>query len=212
MPGMAAKAIIDMVAVVHSMDGFEATVDPLRALGWVHAPEPDQAQPFRSFCTPDIAQRTHHLHVFEKTSDSWRDLLAFRNYLRVHPGLAAAYAALKRDLALQHGSDPNRREPYRVGKATFIQAVTALANRAPPHSAHRAPVAPAKAGIRPEGTIGRPLRNLSRDGAEVGRYGSPRRRIPGSKVIVVADLPEAGRCAPDAGRCAAGFLGSRRGS
>ena len=128
-PGMAAKAIIDMVAVVHSMDGFEAVVDPLRALGWVHAPEPDQAQPFRSFCTPDIAQRTHHLHVFEKTSDSWRDLLAFRDYLRAHPGFAAAYASLKRELASQHGSDPNRREPYRVGKATFIQEVTALASR-----------------------------------------------------------------------------------
>ncbi|MDP8907989.1 MAG: GrpB family protein [Chloroflexota bacterium] len=124
---MAAKAIVDMVAVVHTMDGLEAAVDALRALGWVHAPEPDQAQLFRSFCTPSIATRTHHLHVFEQSSDGWRCLLAFRDYLRAHPGLAAAYAALKRELASQHGSDPNRREPYRVGKAQFIQEVTALA-------------------------------------------------------------------------------------
>lgn len=124
---MAAKAIIDMLAVVHTMHDFETAADPLRALGWVHAPEPDQTQPLQSFCNPSIAQRTHHLHVFEKTSDNWRDLLAFRDYLRAHPGLATAYAALKRDLASQHGSDPNLREPYRLGKATFIQEVTALA-------------------------------------------------------------------------------------
>ena len=130
-PGMAAKAIVDMVAVVHTVDGLDAAVEPLRALGWVHAPEPDQTQRFRSFCTPNIAQRTHHLHVFERSSDSWRDLLAFRDYLRAHPGLAAAYAALKRQLAAQHGSDPNHREPYRAGKAAFIQEVTRVARSSP---------------------------------------------------------------------------------
>jgi GrpB-like predicted nucleotidyltransferase (UPF0157 family) len=93
-------------------------VDPLRALRWVHAP---------AFCTPSIAERTHHLHVLEHSSDSWRGLLAFPDYLRAHPGLPAAYAALKRELASQYGSDPNRREPYRLGKAQFILQVAALA-------------------------------------------------------------------------------------
>lgn len=125
-PGMAAKAIIDMVAVVRTMEHFDEVVEPLRALAWVHAPEPHDT-PLRSFCTPGVPRRTHHLHVVEESSDDWRSLLAFRDYLRTHPGLAAGYAALKRELASKHGGDPNRREPYRQGKADFIREVTDLA-------------------------------------------------------------------------------------
>lgn len=126
-PGLAAKAIIDMVAVVHTMDDLDTAVGSLGAVGWVHAPEPDDPRPLLSFCTPSIYKRSHHLHVVEQSAQGWRDLLAFRDYLRVHPGLTAAYAALKRELASQHGSDPNRREAYRRGKADFIREVTGLA-------------------------------------------------------------------------------------
>ena len=81
----------------------------------------------RSFCTPSIAKRTHHLHVVEETSPDWRGTLAFRDYLRTHPAVAAAYAAMKRDLAARHGSDPNERDDYRSGKAQFIAQITAVA-------------------------------------------------------------------------------------
>ena len=84
---------------------------------------------YRSFCTPSISRRTHHLHVVEQWANTWSDLLAFPEYLRTHPGLAAAYTALKRELASQHGSDPNRRQPYRRGKADFIREVTELARQ-----------------------------------------------------------------------------------
>lgn len=126
-PGMPAKAIIDMVGVVSTMDHLDEAIDPLRRLGWVHAPEPHDAVPFRSFCTPSVERRTHHLHVVEESEVDWRNLLAFRDFLRTHPGLASGYAALKRALASQHGSNPNQREPYRRGKADFIREVTALA-------------------------------------------------------------------------------------
>ncbi len=126
-PGMPAKAIIDMVAVIGVIEDVLGAVGPLSALGWPEAPEPgDDQQRRRSFCTPSIANRTHHLHVVEVASDQWLGLLAFRDYLRAHPGLASAYAALKRELATIHGSDPNRREPYRGGKSLFIQEVTEL--------------------------------------------------------------------------------------
>ena len=125
--GMPAKAIIDMVAVIGVIEDVLGAVGPLSALGWFQAPEPgDDGHRRRSFCTPSIANRTHHLHVVEETSDQWHGLLAFRDYLRARPGLTAAYAALKRELATVHGSDPNRREPYRRGKGLFIQEVTEL--------------------------------------------------------------------------------------
>ncbi len=126
-PGMPAKAIIDMVAVIGVIEDVLGAVGPLSVLRWLQAPEPgDDEHRRRSFCTPSIAARTHHLHVVEEASDHWRGLLAFRDYLRVHPGLASAYAALKRELVTIHGSDPNRREPYRRGKSSFIQEVTEL--------------------------------------------------------------------------------------
>ena len=128
--GMPAKPIIDMLAVVHTVDDVEPLVSALRHLGWVEAPEPgDEERRMRSFCTPSIANRTHHLHVVEEASDRWRDWLAFRDFLRTHPGLAHAYASLKRELAQQHGVDPNRRDAYRSGKAGFIEEVTLLARR-----------------------------------------------------------------------------------
>ena len=127
-PGMPAKAIIDMVAAIGVIEDVLGAIDPLSSLGWLQAPEPaDDEHRRRSFCTPSIANRTHHLHVVEEASDQWPGLLAFRDYLRGHPGLASEYAALKRELATIHGSDPNRREPYRRGKSLFIQEVTELA-------------------------------------------------------------------------------------
>ncbi len=127
-PGMPAKAIIDMLAVVRTIDDVQHAETALTALGWVHAPEPsDNERRVRSFCTPSIANRTHHLHVMEEASPDWQAILAFRDYLRTHPGLATAYAALKRDLAARHGGDPNQRGPYRSGKAEFITEITAVA-------------------------------------------------------------------------------------
>jgi GrpB-like predicted nucleotidyltransferase (UPF0157 family) len=129
-PGMPAKAIIDMLAVIRDIDDVQQLMGSLHALGWLHAPEPgDDQRRFRSFCTPSIANRTHHLHVVEMASEQWRGRLAFRDHLRGHPGLAGAYGALKRELAAHHGADPNRRDDYRNGKARFIAEVTELALR-----------------------------------------------------------------------------------
>ena len=63
--------------------------------------------------------------MVEEEPDDWRGWLAFRDHLRSHPDVAREYAALKRTLAAEHGHDPNRRDDYRAGKASFIVDVTA---------------------------------------------------------------------------------------
>jgi GrpB-like predicted nucleotidyltransferase (UPF0157 family) len=128
-PGLVAKPIIDMVAVVADVDAVDAGgSDALAAVGWVAAPEPgDAALRKRSFCTPAVARRSHHLHVVEERSDGWRGWLAFRDHLRAHPELAAEYGELKERLAAAHGGDPNDRDAYRAGKAGWIAAVTEAA-------------------------------------------------------------------------------------
>jgi GrpB-like predicted nucleotidyltransferase (UPF0157 family) len=123
-----AKPIIDMVAVVSSVDDARQAIEPMRDVGWIHAPEPtDDLDHQLSFCTPSVEHRTHHLHVVEDASGRWRDWLAFRDYLRTHSDEASAYADLKRELAKQHGHDPDQRDAYRHGKADFILRVLELA-------------------------------------------------------------------------------------
>nr|WP_203725471.1 GrpB family protein [Actinoplanes durhamensis] len=50
-PGLAAKPIIDMVALVRDYQETDGVVDAMAGIGWVHAPEPgDEAGRKWSFC------------------------------------------------------------------------------------------------------------------------------------------------------------------
>jgi GrpB-like predicted nucleotidyltransferase (UPF0157 family) len=124
-PGLPAKPIIDMLAVVDDIDAIPDPSTLLEDVEWIHAPEPfDSMERKLSFCFPDIERRTHHLHVVEESSNGWREWLAFRDYLRSHDNEVVAYASLKARLATDHGHDPNERDAYRSGKAGFIRTVT----------------------------------------------------------------------------------------
>ncbi|MBB5873595.1 GrpB-like predicted nucleotidyltransferase (UPF0157 family) [Allocatelliglobosispora scoriae] len=95
---------------------------PLRAIGWLHAPEPSDENLLRwSFCYPSVELRTHHLHVVEHRSTGWPTWLAFRDHLRAHPELAGEYQRIKTELADTAADRP----AYRAGKAPFIEAVLA---------------------------------------------------------------------------------------
>jgi GrpB-like predicted nucleotidyltransferase (UPF0157 family) len=131
-PGLAAKPIIDMVAVVDNVDRVAPSMAALAEIGWLPAPEPwDAVERSLSFCTPSVEHRTHHLHVVESTSLRWPGWLAFRDHLRHHPELVAEYATLKAGLAARYGADPNRRHDYRSGKADWVERVTAEALAGP---------------------------------------------------------------------------------
>jgi GrpB-like predicted nucleotidyltransferase (UPF0157 family) len=120
-PGLAAKPIIDMLALVRDFDKTAGIVADLGDIGWVHAPEPgDRERRKWSFCFPDVAWRTHHLHIWEIRSPDWRRLLLFRDHLRRHPDLAAEYARIKAELA---AADDHDRPRYRSGKAPFIEDI-----------------------------------------------------------------------------------------
>ena len=134
-PGLPAKSIIDMLAVVRDTEQTRGAVSGLAALGWCHAPEPtDDLDRQLSFCFPTQARRSHHLHVVEADAPAWAGWLAFRDYLRANPLVAQEYAELKVRLAAAHGDDPNDRSAYRDGKAPFIAEMTrrALTGRGGP--------------------------------------------------------------------------------
>ena len=102
-PGLAAKPIIDMLAVISNVDEFpQGALEPY---GWIHAPEPDDVEQRRlSYCLPSVEERTRHLHVVEESFASWQGWVAFRDYLRAHPDATEEYAALKAHLPMPTGT------------------------------------------------------------------------------------------------------------
>ena len=134
--GMPAKPIIDiLVTVPVGYPGFGEVVDRLDRLGYVYTPEAEADDPgrrvFRKGPADMTLPRTHHLHVTEADSHYGRRLVAFRDHLRCHPADAAAYLALKRELA-ERWADRSR--DYTAGKRAFVAAIELRAGVRPPAS------------------------------------------------------------------------------
>ena len=71
---------------------------------------------------------THHVHLCVAGSEQERDHLAFRDFLRRNPAVAAQYAALKRELAAAHdGLTLESQERYSLSKTEFVRSVLARA-------------------------------------------------------------------------------------
>jgi GrpB-like predicted nucleotidyltransferase (UPF0157 family) len=123
-PGLVAKPIIDIMlktaCLKSARDTFPAKLAELGYLYWRDDPSRERLY-FVKGMPPHGARRTHHLHVIAPEGAMWRQV-AFAQYLRAHPETAAAYAALKADLAARYRDD---REAYTEGKAEFIAEVMA---------------------------------------------------------------------------------------
>jgi GrpB-like predicted nucleotidyltransferase (UPF0157 family) len=140
-PGLAAKPIIDMMPGVRSLDAFMPLVPLLEAMGYEYVPEyerpmpelNDPGMPFRRYFRKDIdGVRAYHMHTVEYGSEFWRDHLLFRNYLRVHPYEARAYADLKRKLAGTYNAtmlagNVNVNIGYTDYKTEFVERIKAEA-------------------------------------------------------------------------------------
>lgn len=123
-PGMPAKPIIDLLAVVADIGEVDRHLTQVEALGYEAKGE--FGIPGRRFFRRDDAAgvRTHHIHAFESGSPHIERHLAFRDYLRSHSEPAMRYGELKRRLAAAH---PNDIEAYMDGKDGFIKEVEARA-------------------------------------------------------------------------------------
>lgn len=119
-PGMHAKPIIDILAVVHVIDALDERSAQMESLGYEVMGEfgiPGRRYFRRN--NPD-GIRTHQIHAFRAGSPHIRRHLAFRDFLRSHPVEAAQYATLKQEVAKAH---PNDIEAYMDGKDGFIKEI-----------------------------------------------------------------------------------------
>jgi GrpB-like predicted nucleotidyltransferase (UPF0157 family) len=115
-PGLAAKPVIDMIALVVDLN---APIPGLLASAGYQFPEAFNATLThrRFLCYPSAAHRTHHLHLVDAHEELERRL-RFRDRLRADPSLAREYATLKRALAERYRDD---RDAYTDAKAAFVK-------------------------------------------------------------------------------------------
>jgi GrpB-like predicted nucleotidyltransferase (UPF0157 family) len=122
-PGIDAKPIIDMAIGVDDPKGAEAVIRAaLESIGWELRHEAVLTGNRLFFVKGQ--PRTHHLHVVERDSDVWTDMLLFRDFLLDHPEVAAQYLSFKRQLAERFAA---KRESYTRGKGPFIESALEVA-------------------------------------------------------------------------------------
>ena len=115
--GLAAKPVIDMIALVDDLDANVAKL--VRRAGY-HLPARFNTNLVhrRFLCYPTLSHRTHHLHLVDEHAGV-DQCLRFRDRLQDDPALAAEYTALKRALASRFQED---RIGYTEAKSSFIEA------------------------------------------------------------------------------------------
>ena len=119
-PGLAAKSIIDIDVVIATRSDLPAVTASLCPLGYQH--EGDLGVAGREAFTTPPGAPPHHLYVCAAGNPALARHLAFRDFLRSHPGAARAYAELKRSLASQFRDD---RTAYTEAKTAFIEQALA---------------------------------------------------------------------------------------
>jgi GrpB-like predicted nucleotidyltransferase (UPF0157 family) len=132
-PGLAAKPVIDMLIEVSDLGEARRRIAPiLEAQGYEYFWRPtlgDDGPPFYAWLIKRDAasgERTHHLHMVERTFHEHWERLRFRDYLIGHPEAARKYEDLKLELAKQH---PDDRVSYTRGKTRFIEEIMAELRR-----------------------------------------------------------------------------------
>jgi GrpB-like predicted nucleotidyltransferase (UPF0157 family) len=117
-PGLGAKPIIDITAVVTDLGGLWGDLDKLKAaLGYELSHIPSQHLYLQRL---DETDQMYNLHLIRESNELWRTDLLFREFLRANPDTRAEYEAIKREAAEAH---PNDLSAYNRSKRAFIESV-----------------------------------------------------------------------------------------
>ena len=118
-PGLAAKPIIDIMAVVRSLEKVDAAAEKFSDAGYEYLGEFGIAG--RRYLRKGGDERTHQIHIFQ--ADDWHNIgrhLAFRDYMRTHKKEREEYAGIKKALAQKFPYDI---DGYCAGKENFVREI-----------------------------------------------------------------------------------------
>jgi GrpB-like predicted nucleotidyltransferase (UPF0157 family) len=113
-PGLAAKPVVDMQVIVADIDDEASYVQAIESTG---VPLRSRDDWHRYFRPPSGQPRVVQIHVCDAGGTWERDHIVFRDHLRAHPEVAAAYGRLKLELAAKWRDD---RYAYTDAKTAFI--------------------------------------------------------------------------------------------
>ena len=108
---------MDILIGVRGFDVATVCVGPMIAIGYTYRGE--NGIPRRHYLVKGDP-RTHHVHMLEIHSDDWREILRFRDLLRMNPVLAGEYAREKERLVLLHSGN---REVYQREKDKIVESL-----------------------------------------------------------------------------------------
>ena len=118
-PGLAAKPIIDIMAVVRSLEGVDKVAGNFSNIGYEYLGEFGIRG--RRYLPKGGDDRTHQLHIFQ--ADDWYNIvrhLAYRDFMRNHEDSRQKYAKLKKELADKYPYDIGS---YCDGKDAFVKRI-----------------------------------------------------------------------------------------
>lgn len=123
-PGMLAKPVIDILVELDRLDAADAAAEALTRRGYDVMGE-NGIQGRRYFRRRDAAgNRACHVHAFRSGDAHLHRHLAFRDFLRAHPGKARAYSDLKAQLTAKGDIE---RKAYQAAKSAFVSELEAEA-------------------------------------------------------------------------------------
>jgi GrpB-like predicted nucleotidyltransferase (UPF0157 family) len=136
-PGLGAKAIIDIDIELPDAAMFSLVSDHLSALGYTH--KGDYGIPEREVFKregwvrnhPVLDQVNHHLYVCPPESRELKRHLAFRDYLREHAWARDEYEGLKQEIASTAKQDKAAYSELKEARArAFVERILGLAEKA----------------------------------------------------------------------------------
>ena len=117
--GLKAKPIIDILVGIQDLDDVSLSINSLNEIDYEYIPKPELKD--RRFFRKGLwGQGTCHLHICEYNSTEWKEMVWFRDYLRLYPKVAKQYATLKVELATTYKFD---RQTYTKKKEPFIRMI-----------------------------------------------------------------------------------------
>ncbi|HPW39680.1 MAG TPA: GrpB family protein [bacterium] len=120
-PGLSAKPIIDIMALIDSHENAEKFIPKLQELGYSFdfTAETDKSTERHLFRKGKPTQ--YHLSIaYADRGSFWKRQLAFRDYLREHPEERDRYAKLKQRLIKE---DPTGKDLYIKGKTDLVNEI-----------------------------------------------------------------------------------------
>lgn len=121
-PKILAKPTLDILCVVHTLDGIPIFKDEFEKLGLTWKGE--NGLPGRLYLeriAPDGVTHLSHIHIYEKSDARIEEHLLFRDRLNQDEALAKKYEAKKIELKEKYADDP---KSYTREKGEFIKVLS----------------------------------------------------------------------------------------